>query len=133
MEKCENITFKEQTDDQIKIIETQLSKSLQLLHMLHICHCDIKPQNIMFGRNLNKYVFIDFGLSKFAKQDIGFKTLTSFVGTYKSSSPEMKKLYFLNTSNYIDLYFNDLFGLISSIKNIRRNLELIQIRLEEQG
>ncbi len=96
MEKCQKIAFNGQSNVQIKIIEAQLGKSLQLLHFLHICHCDIKPLNIMMSKNNQRYVFIDFGLSKFVKQDIGYKTLTSFVGTFKSSIPEMKKLYLLN-------------------------------------
>ncbi len=69
----------------------------------------------MFSKNNNKYVFIDFGLSKFVKEDIGFKTWTKFVGNYKSSSAEIKKLYYLRTPNYIDLYYNDLFALLTNL------------------
>ncbi len=72
----------------------------------------------MISKNNNKYVLIDFGLSKLVKEDIGFKTWTNFVGNYKSSSAEMKKLYFLQTPNYIDLYYNDLFALVTSLRII---------------
>jgi hypothetical protein len=32
----------------------------------------------MFSKVYKKYVFIDFGISKFVKQDIGLKTLTIY-------------------------------------------------------
>jgi serine/threonine protein kinase len=46
------------------------------MHLLQIVHLDIKPPNIMFSNSLNKFLLIDFGLSKFVEQKIGFKTFT---------------------------------------------------------
>lgn len=47
----------------------------------------------MFSPKFNKFVFIDFGLSKILKQNIGEKTLTYYFGTYNYVSEEMKKLF----------------------------------------
>ncbi len=76
----------------------------------------------MFSKVYKKYVFIDFGISKFVKQDIGLKTLTQFVGTYRYACSDMKKLYFLKKPSYIDLYFNDLCGLLESFNQINRKI-----------
>lgn len=89
-----------------------IKNALRLLHSIHICHCDIKPKNLMWSPTYNKYVLIDFGLSKFVKENVGFKTFTAFVGTYRYASPELKKLFVLKTSSKVDLYYNDLCGLI---------------------
>jgi hypothetical protein len=86
----------------------------------------------MFSKNNKKYVFIDFGQSNFVKEDIGFKTWTNFVGNYKSSSAEMKKLYFLRTPHYIDLYYNDLFAMVSSLNIIKTRLELLKIETSDK-
>jgi serine/threonine protein kinase len=45
-------------------METDLLRALAKLHQNHIVHFDIKPENICFSPSLNKYVFIDFGLSE---------------------------------------------------------------------
>jgi serine/threonine protein kinase len=36
-----------------------------MMHQLGICHCDIKPSNIMYSPFLSKFVFIDYGLSEY--------------------------------------------------------------------
>ena len=58
-----------------------------------------------------KMIFLDFGLSRFVKEDIGEKTLSRFVGTVNIASPEMKKTYFLRKAMWVDLYYNDQWGL----------------------
>lgn len=40
----------------------------------------------MYSSTYQKYVFIDFGLSNIIQEDIGYKTLTNFVGTLKYCS-----------------------------------------------
>ena len=56
-------------------------------------------------------IFLDFGLSRFVKEEIGEKTLTKFVGTLHVTSPQMKKTYYLNKAMWVDLYYNDQWGL----------------------
>jgi hypothetical protein len=46
------------------------------------------------------------------KEPIGKKSKTKFIGTFSYASPEMKKLYFLKDYGYVDLYYNDLYGLL---------------------
>jgi hypothetical protein len=72
----------------------------------------------MWSTNYHKYVFIDFGLSKFICFGIGTKILTKFVGTYNFCCPELKKLYHLSGAGYVDLYYNDVYGLNKIIVDV---------------
>lgn len=38
---------------------------------MHITHNDIKPDNILFSPSLDKFVFVDFGLSQENLQGYG--------------------------------------------------------------
>ena len=84
------------------------------MHMLHIVHRDIKPMNIMFSKSLKKFVFIDFGCSEVLDESIGYKTLAKFVGTTAFCTDELLGLLSQQTG-LVDLYYNDLFGLLKSI------------------
>lgn len=70
-------------------------------------HLDVKKANICFSKELNKNVFIDFGLSRLIQQEIGEKTWTTFTGTLNYCSEEMKKCYILQSKLLVDLYQND--------------------------
>ena len=48
-----------------------LGQALYLMHMLNICHNDIKPANILYNPSKKKLVFIDFGLSEVKEEEIG--------------------------------------------------------------
>ena len=65
------------------------------MHEVGLVHLDIKVENIAFSRTQNRFVFIDFGLSRLIAQKRGHKTLTQFVGTLSYCSPEMRKCYIL--------------------------------------
>ena len=58
MEYCQHVSCLTKT------IEIDLKQALLRLHKFKIIHFDIKPDNICFSQTFNKYVFIDFGLSK---------------------------------------------------------------------
>lgn len=74
-------------------------------------HRDIKPQNIAWSFNYQKYVFIDFGMSLIIQENSNQKTLTNYVGSYNYSSPEMKKCFLLKDSREVNLYENDLYSI----------------------
>lgn len=86
-------------------------KCMKILHTLNICHNDIKLENIGWSRRLKKFVFLDFGFTKYISENLGFKTYTKFEGTYKYSSDELRKMYLLRNCSYVDLYYNDLHAL----------------------
>jgi serine/threonine protein kinase len=87
------------------------------MHRFHLVHLDLKPPNIMFSPSLSRSVFIDFGFSRIIKENIGETSSTKFVGSYSFCSENMKKcLLKRETENRVNLYYNDLFGLIQSIK-----------------
>jgi len=71
---------------------------------------DIKPDNICFSPSLKQFIFIDYGLTTAIKEEIGFKSMTYFAGSFSFCSPEML-LLFNNPSGWIDLYFNDMHSL----------------------
>lgn len=54
---------------------------MKIMHSVHFIHIDIKPSNLAFSNSLQKYVFIDFGLSKIIGESEGEKTKTRFEGT----------------------------------------------------
>lgn len=64
-------------------------------------------------------VFIDYGLSKIIKEEIGHKTFSSFSGSLEFVSTEMLGLFAVTSTkkDYVDLYYNDLIGLQKSIKH----------------
>lgn len=112
MEECEPFESVELTDERIE----KLKGDLQLLHSLQICHCDIKPANLAWSASKGKFVFLDFGMTRFVLEPAGYLSLTRFMGTHPFASPQMKKLYLLNSKGLVDLYFNDAYGLEQSLK-----------------
>jgi serine/threonine protein kinase len=51
------------------------------MHFLKIIHFDIKPDNICYSPTQNRHIFIDLGLQKIVKEDLGKKTYTNFRGS----------------------------------------------------
>lgn len=78
---------------------------------------DIKEDNICFSTLKKDYVFIDYGLSKIIKEDIGRKSLTHFYGTASHCSEEMGMLISHFKEDYVDLYYNDICCLNSSLQS----------------
>ena len=58
MELCETAQ-----DCKATSYEKDLKISLRKLHSLNFVHKDIKPENVVFSQCLQKYVFIDFGVT----------------------------------------------------------------------
>ena len=69
----------------------------------------------MYSPSNNRLVFIDFGLSRFIKEEIGNRTSTLFVGSVNFCCSDMKKAYTSKKPKKVDLYYNDLFCLEGSI------------------
>lgn len=85
-----------------------LFKGIKLFNKLNFIHFDIKDDNIIYLPDENKFVFIDFGLSKTYKILLKTKTLE-----YYSSSPRyyyspeiiiFSILYRKKTNSYFELY-----------------------------
>ena len=76
--------------------------ALSVLHGFKFMHRDIKTENIGWSEQRKKFVLIDFGFAKFIPQKIGFVFFTKFVGTPKYACEEMKKVYLLKESGYVD-------------------------------
>jgi len=87
--------------------EVSIFLDLLLLHNFRVVHLDIKPQNLMFSREFNKPVFIDFGLSHIIDCQIGFKTSFKYQGTLEYCSPEMLNAFYSCKAEMLDLYYND--------------------------
>jgi serine/threonine protein kinase len=52
------------SSDQILTVCTQIGQALDYMHQLRICHCDIKPANILSDGN-GQYLLTDFGISQY--------------------------------------------------------------------
>ena len=100
-------------------MKKDLMENLKIMHSLGIVHMDIKPENIGWSNEFKKWVFLDFGFARFLDAKIGQKSETGFIGTFNYTSKEMKQLYHLRKKGFVDLYYNDLFSLEESLKNIQ--------------
>lgn len=62
---CYNISkLNNFTKKDILMISIQIAQQLYIIHKNGILHMDIKPENIMYDANSNKFKLIDFNLSK---------------------------------------------------------------------
>jgi serine/threonine protein kinase len=104
MEMGEGLQRREQFDG----LGEDLLASLLQMHRVKMLHLDIKPDNVCFSPFFNKFVFIDFGLSRMVREDLGEKSKSQFVGSLQFCSPEMQEAYFCSEERHLDLYFNDL-------------------------
>ena len=48
----------------VKLYSYQLLRSLVYIHMINVCHRDIKPHNVLVDSATNKLVMCDFGSAK---------------------------------------------------------------------
>jgi len=103
--KNENITM---PFNQFIRLTFNLFKGIKRFNKLNFIHFDIKDDNIIYLPDENKFIFIDFGLSKTYKILLKTRTLE-----YYSSSPRyyyppeiliFSVLYKKKTYNYYDLY-----------------------------
>ena len=102
-------------------MKQDLMENLKIMHSLGIVHLDIKPENISWSNKFKKWIFLDFGFARYLDTKIGYKTETNFIGTFNYASKAMKQLYYLQKKGFVDLYYNDLFSLEKSLKNIQNH------------
>jgi serine/threonine protein kinase len=101
------------------LIEEEMKRNLLLMHSLKICHMDVSPKNIMYSPTFEKWVFIDFGLSRIVKENINEKSFTGFCGTYEFCSSDMASLFRKDSVGWVNLYLNDVWGLKESLKKMK--------------
>jgi hypothetical protein len=75
----------------------------------------------MYSRSYEKYVFIDFGISEYRNVKPCQLALTKFSGTYSYCTKEMKKLFKTRQSSWVNLHFNDAYGLDLSISEMENS------------
>ena len=85
-------------------IFTQILKYVKILHDNRIAHCDIKPENIIVGKQF-KLKLIDFGFSEILGKDDNF--IYDYKGSEIYSSPEVRN----RNMNGYDGIKNDIFSL----------------------
>lgn len=104
----------------MEMLESDLKNSLLKLHSIKIAHHDIKIENICYSNEFKKFVFIDFGISRIIEEDIGEKSFTFFRGSLNYCSLEMAGIYGKSNGNFIDLYYNDVIGLKTTLDDLKR-------------
>lgn len=73
-------------------IAYEMAQALNTLARLGVVHRDIKPQNILWDSQKDKFVLIDFGLAiKFGKKLYGEDPAKAIIGTPAYMSPEQIK------------------------------------------
>jgi serine/threonine protein kinase len=60
---------------------------LSYLHKHHICHRDIKPDNILYDATNQKIKIIDFGVSKNVKIRGRYENMLTDTGTFYYKAP----------------------------------------------
>jgi serine/threonine protein kinase len=102
---------------------SSLKLSLQLMHHFRIIHFDNKPDNIMLSPRFQKPVFIDFGFSEAIAEELDGKTLVQFRGSPAYCYDEMTAILGMgNTQRYIDVYYNDLHALQTSLSQMKEKV-----------
>eukprot|EP00834_Sanchytrium_tribonematis_P008123 NODE_866_length_3409_cov_0.418731.p3 type:complete len:303 gc:universal NODE_866_length_3409_cov_0.418731:2125-1217(-) len=87
-EELRNSYINQQFEEELETVFQKMSKdilnALNYLHKQGKAHFDIKPENIVYSRNEDKYLLIDFDKSTKAKTKYGLH------GTLQYFSPEMR-------------------------------------------
>ena len=96
-----------------------LFQGLKAMHALKMVHRDIKDKNVAWSHHFQRWVFIDFGFATVLKEKIGEKSTSRFIGTYRCTTPELQRLYFLKNPGEVDFYYNDLYGLRRVIRSLK--------------
>lgn len=76
-------------DYSIRNVAKKILETLKFIHSNNICHCDIKPENIMISDDLKNIYLVDYGLAKYYKKNgkhIFFKTDINPAGTLRYMS-----------------------------------------------
>ena len=85
------------TEEESSLILKKILSAIDYLHNNHICHKDIKPENIMLSKenDLNSIKIIDFGLST---QNFDSLFNSDYCGTFIYMAPEEieRKSYYLS-------------------------------------
>ena len=92
-----------------KIIK-ELALGLNSIHNLEIAHQDIKPENIMYDENKNRFRYLDWGLCCTEKlKQFGYLKKCGTTGTLYITPPELYEEYKKNKSHYSELIRNQNF------------------------
>ena len=94
-------------------------ENLKMMHFLKMTHRDVKEKNIGWSPHFKKWVFLDFGFSKIMKTEIGYQVWAKFIGTYQYTIKELQDAHRLKKAQIVDFYWNDLNGLIISLKTLK--------------
>jgi formylglycine-generating enzyme required for sulfatase activity/tRNA A-37 threonylcarbamoyl transferase component Bud32 len=90
------------TIQEVREILIQLCSALKRTHEFDVIHRDLKPQNIIIGKN-NSLTLMDFGIAK--RLDSKSIVTQKFIGTCAYSAPEMfSKKRFGKISQRTDIY-----------------------------
>ncbi|KAL4513166.1 hypothetical protein ABPG72_017851, partial [Tetrahymena utriculariae] len=73
---------------QICALTEQLLKGLDQMKNFNVVHCDIKPENILYIKKNNRFVFSDFGLSHQIKSS-KINSKSNVDGTLQYLAPEL--------------------------------------------
>lgn len=117
MERCE--PYSRQLIEQLKKyrdIRMDILQCVRTLHAEGIKHMDIKPDNIVFSKKLNRFVLTDFGISRHSDLEPGFKEKVWFSGTMNFVCPEMLKLLETRQIGPVDLHYNDMWAVQETLK-----------------
>lgn len=63
-----------------------------MLHTLRVAHKNIKPDNVLYCRRLDKFVLYDFGITEYVKKNICSVSEAACAGALGFLGPETQQL-----------------------------------------
>lgn len=76
-------------ENELRIIFSEVLRTISYLHERNVCHRDIKPENILYDPVMKKVKIIDFGISKKTFQRGQRRDMLTIIGTYFYLAPEI--------------------------------------------
>jgi len=119
-------------------IAIALANALKSLHLNHLIHKDITPDNVIFNEDTNKIQIIDFGIASLLDNEFhNFQNVNQLEGTLSYISPEQTGRVNRNLDYRSDLYSYGivLYELFSGLLpfNEQQELALVHAHISKQA
>ena len=113
--------------DKRLVIAISLANALKTLHLNHLIHKDITPDNIVYNEDTNQIQIIDFGIASLLNNEFhNFQNVNQLEGTLSYISPEQTGRVNRNLDYRSDLYSYGvvLYELFSGVLPFKEQQEL---------
>lgn len=123
----------------VRNIGIRLLEILEFMHDNGVCHCDIKPENIMINSKFNRIYLIDFGLSRYymkngkhipIRDDVNVGGTLRYMSVHTNNKIEISRRDDLISLGYVLVYLQKRFLPWQSVGNRERFYRVAKMKLE---